>query len=869
MSSAAIATSNTFEALIARLPALGFLMTRLERYSKARTSGGSLLDPTPLHDALIPSHVQDLAERFELTAFQRDTLLLALLAVSNSSAAQSFADLNGESSQRFPSALTALELLSDGSPEDWEGVRRLQTLGLLRVRGDGLHAVLILVDRVAAHLRHEGELPDTLELQSDPLLQRAALESQVTVLTEAQKGLLEDLREAWGETLEPLALFGGDAESRRAVAARLCTEAGFTQLHTVPITSDAFVPNLQLARLTRDESASDSVQAWGTALNREARLSRTAFLLEIEDDVEAVQRGLSGVLSHLDGAVTLISSRDALQLRFGLSKPRLVQNFQMPPLESSERFELWAQALTNGAPEISESSWHDLLKRVLREVNKRMMRPNAPMIARASAQALQRFKNRYGHYADLEDNAAQQDQLAVFLMETTRTEIRKVLDAVPSLNRVSTKVKRETLVLCEEAAEVYDDIIEEAQNALEIEEDGFYADERGRGITALFSGPSGTGKTTAAAALANQLDMDLYVIDLSQTQSKYIGETNKNLKLVFEAAQFGGVVLVFDEADSLFGKRTAVKDSHDRFANQDVNFLLQGLENFDGVAILTTNLESSIDDAFQRRLRHIARFKLPTIKERQQIWQRLIPVRHHPEHTEGSDLNLEHLAQIEVTGANIKNIINREGSRAVRRGRLMDMRGLYFAARKEVKRRGSWNYNWMRDWAILKDFMDEIPPVSIGASAYVEIFDALTVMLTDAGISTVTCEEMTEEWYSGLVESVVNLECFQSQDDKKLTIATPDGKGRMEYMDHLIHVFPACKEARERNQMRGLMLSMFKANAKIPSHLIPSAGGAAVNLRMGDAAEKSALHQHTTQNRVPAGMVIVVSLPMRTAFKIT
>jgi hypothetical protein len=148
---------------------------------------------------------------------------------------------------------------------------------------------------------------------------------------------------------------------------------------------------------------------------------------------------------------------------------------------------------------------------------------------------------------------------------------------------------------------------------------------RGLGITALFAGPSGTGKTTAAEALACELGLDLLMVDLAQVVSKYIGETNKNLDRVFASAEIGGAVLLFDEADALFGKRSEVRDSHDRYANMEVSYLLQRMEAYRGLAILTTNQKSGLDEAFLRRLRFIVHFPFPDRQMREVLWRRAIP----------------------------------------------------------------------------------------------------------------------------------------------------------------------------------------------------------------------------------------------------
>jgi hypothetical protein len=174
---------------------------------------------------------------------------------------------------------------------------------------------------------------------------------------------------------------------------------------------------------------------------------------------------------------------------------------------------------------------------------------------------------------------------------------------------------------------------------------------RGNGVTALFAGQSGTGKSLAAEVIANELDLTLYRVDLSGVVSKYIGETERNLRRVFDAADEGGVLLLFDEADALFGKRSEVKDSHDRYANIEVNYLLQRMEDYAGVAILTTNQRQAVDTAFLRRLRFVVNFPFPSEAERRTMWQRVFPDR-----TPLADLDVDRLAALSASGGMIRNI---------------------------------------------------------------------------------------------------------------------------------------------------------------------------------------------------------------------
>jgi SpoVK/Ycf46/Vps4 family AAA+-type ATPase len=197
-------------------------------------------------------------------------------------------------------------------------------------------------------------------------------------------------------------------------------------------------------------------------------------------------------------------------------------------------------------------------------------------------------------------------------------------------------------------------------------------------VTALFVGQSGTGKTLASEVLARELGLDLYRIDLSQIISKYIGETEKNLRRVFDAAEEGGAVLLFDEADALFGKRTEVKDSHDRYANIEVSYLLQRMEAYQGVSILTSNMRSALDSAFLRRLRFIITFPFPSREQRIELWRRALPSQ-----APQSDLQLDKLARLTVAGGHIRNIALSAAFLAADEKQPLMMRHLLAAARNE------------------------------------------------------------------------------------------------------------------------------------------------------------------------------------------
>ena len=205
------------------------------------------------------------------------------------------------------------------------------------------------------------------------------------------------------------------------------------------------------------------------------------------------------------------------------------------------------------------------------------------------------------------------------------------------------------------------------------------------GVTALFAGPPGTGKTMAAEVIARELRQDLYKIDLSGVISKYIGETEKNLESIFVEAINSNAILFFDEADAIFGKRSEVRDAHDRYANIEVSYLLQRMEAYDGITILATNLRANLDDAFARRLQFAVDFPFPQMVDRLRIWQTLFP----PDVPRAGDLDLELLARrFELAGGNIRNIIVSAAYLAADDGDQVNMHHLLHSTRRELQKMG-------------------------------------------------------------------------------------------------------------------------------------------------------------------------------------
>jgi SpoVK/Ycf46/Vps4 family AAA+-type ATPase len=209
----------------------------------------------------------------------------------------------------------------------------------------------------------------------------------------------------------------------------------------------------------------------------------------------------------------------------------------------------------------------------------------------------------------------------------------------------------------------------------------------GRGVSAILAGPPGTGKTMVAQLVARDLGYDLYVIELSQVVNKYIGETEKNLAKVFDEAERSHAVLFFDEADALFAKRTEVRSSNDRYANLEVNFLLQRMETYDGVTLLATNLEQGLDEAFKRRVRFSIQFELPDAGERERLWRSMFP----PQAPLAPDIDWARLAAtFEMAGGYIKKAVLRAALAAAdaHPRRAITGADLFAAARSEYREMG-------------------------------------------------------------------------------------------------------------------------------------------------------------------------------------
>ena len=264
------------------------------------------------------------------------------------------------------------------------------------------------------------------------------------------------------------------------------------------------------------------------------------------------------------------------------------------------------------------------------------------------------------------------------LWAASRTEARRRLADLTQ--RIDTRVTWDALVLPAATMHTLRTIVAHVRQRAKVYREWGFADRgaRGLGVSALFAGPSGTGKTMAAEVLATELRLDLHRIDLSALISKYIGETEKNLRRVFEAAEEGGAILLFDEADALFGRRSEVKDSHDRYANVEVSYLLQRMESYRGLAILTTNMRNAIDPAFLRRIRFVVNFPFPDAAQRKEIWRRVCPPAMPVDH-----LDISRLSRLALSGGSIRNLALNAAFLAADAGEPVRMQHLLTAATGE------------------------------------------------------------------------------------------------------------------------------------------------------------------------------------------
>ncbi|MGH3243169.1 MAG: ATP-binding protein, partial [Spirillospora sp.] len=410
---------------------------------------------------------------------------------------------------------------------------------------------------------------------------------------------------------------------------------------------------------------------------REAILLPAALLIavgELDRDQHAAADAFIGaaavplVVASDGPGRTGTAGEDAGPMRTG-------ERVAVPRLDDEEQVTVWADAFAD-LPEITDER--------LRSLVAQFQLP--PHTVRSAAAAVRRDLSASADATGNPDATGTPDgagtlDAATLAWRAGLTEARIGLDELG--RRIEPVAGWDDLVLAEPQSRILREIVAHTRRrGIVHQEWGFARTLRnGLGVTALFAGSSGTGKTLAAEVMANELGLDLFVIDLSQVVSKYIGETEKNLRKVFDAAERGGALLLFDEADALFGKRSEVKDSHDRYANLEVSYLLMRMEAYRGLAVLTTNMKKALDTAFLRRIRFVVDFPFPSERERARIWRRVLPSQTP---TEGIDH--ERLAQLTVAGGSIRNIALSGAFLAADEGDRLRMRHLLAAARTEYQK---------------------------------------------------------------------------------------------------------------------------------------------------------------------------------------
>jgi hypothetical protein len=443
-------------------------------------------------------------------------------------------------------------------------------------------------------------------------------------------------------------LVGPSAETRAAFATRLLRSVGMVPLR------------LDLERLAARADRGELVRL----IERECVLLPAGVDVELEagpDEGPSSTAASDEVLDEL-GGLTVIGGPTRREGR----RPTLV--VEVGPLTAPDRAELWETVLGTSVDELEG------LDGVIEQF---ALGPES--IVRAAAEARSTRAARDGVAVDGRGDAGRPG--ADDLWDACRLHVGRDLQRLA--HRVQPLATWDDLILPPDQIAVLRELTAQLDHRATVYEEWGFGNRlsRGRGVSALFTGPPGTGKTMAAEIMAGELRLDLYRIDLASVVSKYIGETEKNLKRVFDAAERGGAILFFDEADALFGKRTEVTNSHDRHANIEINYLLQRMEEYAGLAILATNRKADLDPAFLRRVRFIVGFPFPSEADRRRIWEVVLP----PEvPRRGLDNGL--LAKLELAGGNIRNAALNGAFRAAADGEPLAMDHLMAAARHEYRK---------------------------------------------------------------------------------------------------------------------------------------------------------------------------------------
>ena len=582
-----------------------------------------------------PAALDQLCAAFNLSSFERDVLLLCAGVELDSSFADLCVAAQPDSQRPYPTFSLALAAMREAH---WSAITPSAPLRYWRLielgASDTLTRSQLRIDeRVLHYLTGVSGLDARLQGLIEPVNLQPAL-------PRSHQELSRQIARLWTQTKDAASwpiinLCGDQPAANQAVAAFTC------QLCRVP---------LNLLRAVEIPTAVAEREALSRLWEREAAMGGGVLLVDCEELENT--RTLISFLENVHGMLIVVSREPVRLWR------RRIVRFDVRKPSPSEQKILWQESL--GAADDAND-----LNLLVSQFNL-----EAQTISTVSALALAKSQSNGA--------SSSESNLVGHLWDVCRTQARSRLDDLAQ--RIEPFASWDDIVLPESQRRTLRDVAAHVRQRSKVYETWGFAGrgDRGLGISAMFAGVSGTGKTMAAEVLANELQLDLYRIDLSQVVSKYIGETEKNLRRVFDAAEEGGAILLFDEADALFGKRTEVRDSHDRYANIEVSYLLQRMESYRGLAILTTNMKSVLDTAFLRRIRFIVHFPFPDMVHRAEIWRRVFPFE-----TPTENLDAGKLARLNVAGGNIRNIALHAAFLAADAGEAVGMRHLLHAARGE------------------------------------------------------------------------------------------------------------------------------------------------------------------------------------------
>ena len=608
------------------MASLGLVREALERHTGESTGSPDNCGPDgsakeAFEEALsampAPAALEMLCEKFNLSPFERDILLLSAGMELDSGFAALCAASQGDQGRAYPTFSLALAALPDAHWSALTPAAPLRRWRLIELgAGNSLMFSHIRIDeRILHYLAGIQHLDERLT----GLIEHLQADEE---LVPSHRVIADRIAEIWShaagkQRMPTIELCGSDMVSKRTIAFAACLSLGLR----LSAMSASFIP-------LGPSELDGLIQLW----RREAVLSSSGLLLEcdaIEGSDPAREMAITRFIEAPAGPL-IVSSRERRR-----EQRRSLITFEVRKPTTHEQRALWYNLLGSRA-----ASLNGKVEAVVSQFNL-----SAQAIQGAGIEMLTR------QATDESQAASGSDEIGEELWRVCRTHARPRIENLAQ--QIEPAAGWDDLVLPEQQRQILRDMATHVrQRTVVYDTWGFRAKgARGLGISALFAGTSGTGKTMAAEVLANELQLDLYRIDLSQVVNKYIGETEKNLRRVFDAAEEGGAILLFDEADALFGKRSEVKDSHDRYANIEVSYLLQRMETYRGLAILTTNMKSALDTAFMRRIRFIVQFPFPDAAHRAEIWRRIFP----PE-TPTEELDIEKLARLNIAGGNIRNI---------------------------------------------------------------------------------------------------------------------------------------------------------------------------------------------------------------------